>query len=117
MAIERPLVSFQIGDYFISRRYNAVKEFLETSRSITPEMINVQTFISDYENMYKCAIDVGQDAFWVAEPFCGIPWMEAIFGCEVYSTKSSFIALMPKTVYKIESFIFDQENKWLVDIP
>jgi len=32
------------------------------------------------------------DNFFTATPFPGIPWMEAMLGCDVYSTESSFMA-------------------------
>jgi hypothetical protein len=37
---------------------------------------------------------MGQDGFRVAEPFSGIPWMEAIFVRNVYGTKNNFVSYL-----------------------
>ena len=112
-ALKRPLVSFQVGDYFVSKRIKAAAHLLRDGNKITPEMLNVDSLLDDFERMYQESCQTGQDAFWVAEPFCGIPWMEAIFGCEIYGTKSSFISRpYVKTVRDLKKIQFNPENPW-----
>lgn len=111
--LKRPLVSFQLDDYFVSKRIKAAGHLLTDGRRITPEMLDVDCFLYDFERMYRESCQTGQDAFWVAEPFCGIPWMEAIFGCEIYGTKSSFISHpYIETAEDLKQIEFNPENAW-----
>lgn len=67
------------------------KTTLVKGKRITPDMLDVHSFLEDYERMYQETCDLGQGAFRTAEPFPVIPWMEAIVGCEVYATDASFV--------------------------
>ena len=53
---------------------NGLKQLLLLvhNKEILPEMINPKDFLADYERQYQESLETGQDAFWVAEPFCGI---------------------------------------------
>jgi hypothetical protein len=112
--LDRPLVSFQLHDYFISNRMHASAKLRIDKQKIEPAMLDVDSFLDDYERMYHEACATGQDGFWVAEPFCGIPWMEAIFGCDIYATQNSFISShcidTPEGLKKIR---FDADNPWV----
>lgn len=90
--VDRPLVGFIIGSYFPVHRYEAAHNLLKGGQQITAENINVEDFIRDYERLYGYSIATDQDAFWVAEPFTGIPWMEAIVGCDIYGSRDSMWA-------------------------
>ena len=79
----RPLASFRVGDFFFSRHFRAAHSLLEPDRPIDPGMIDVTAFLADYERMFAESEAIGQDGFWTAEPFTGIPWMEAILGCPI----------------------------------
>lgn len=91
-----PLVAFSIGNYFISRRYNAADALLVDGKKIEPEMINVQDFREDYLRMYRESEAIDHDMVYVAEPYTGLPWIEAMLGADVYATKNSFIATVTK---------------------
>ncbi|MBN2551184.1 MAG: hypothetical protein JXB06_00380 [Spirochaetales bacterium] len=91
----KPLVGFSIGDYFVSRRFRAAETFLSSPRKIEPEMLDVPAFEADYRRMAEEAAAVPQDVFFTATPFTGIPWMEGMLGCPIYSRESSFIAKSP----------------------
>jgi hypothetical protein len=111
--LKRPLVSFQLDDYFVSKRIKAAAHLLTEGKKITPEMLVVESFLDDFERMYQESCQTGQDAFWVAEPFCGIPWMEAIFGCEIYGMRSSFISHpCIESAQDLKKIKFDPENAW-----
>jgi hypothetical protein len=89
----RPIAAFKVApDFFFSRHFGAAKELLVPGRVITPDMIDVDRFLPDYERMYRTSVELDQDAFWVAEPFTGIPWMEAILGCEIRAGDASFVS-------------------------
>jgi len=113
-ALKRPLVSFQLNDYFISRRMHAAADLLVEGKRITPDMLDVDRYLEDYERMYQEACATGQDGFWVAEPFNGIPWMEAILGCEIHGTKSSFVSQpCMDSPAALKTMAFDPDNAWV----
>jgi len=87
-----PLIGFSLGSYFISKRFNAVSDLLADKQIIKPDMINIDEFALDYINMHEKWSEVEHDIFFTGSPFPGLPWMEAMLGCEIYSTESSFIA-------------------------
>ncbi len=87
-----PLIGFSIGSYFISKRFEAVKELLVERKKIEASMLNVEAFTSDYLRMAEAWDNIDHDIVFTAVPFPGIPWMEAMLGCDVYSTGSSFVA-------------------------
>ena len=110
----KPLVSFRIGTYFFASHYRAAEKLLTSKTRITPDMIDVDSFMEDYERMYNDASALGQSGFWTAEPYTGIPWMEAFWGCEIIATGESFVALpYVKEVRDFEKLQFSMENPWV----
>jgi len=85
-------MGFSPGDYFISRRYEAARGLLAESGMITPDMLDVAAFRDDYERLFALYETLEHDIVFVGTPFPGIPWMEAMLGCDVSSTGSSFVA-------------------------
>ena len=115
-AQEYPPAAFRVvPDFFFSRHYQAARSLLVPNKRISPEMLDVDSFLPDYERMYQTALDLGQDAFWVAEPFTGIPWMEAILGCEILAGSESFISRpWLQSLDDIDTIAFDAKNPWLL---
>ena len=113
--LPRPLASFRLGDYFFSRQFAAARPLLEEYKKITPDMLDVDAFLADYERMFHEVAEIGQDGFWTGEPFTGIPWVEAMLGCEVYGSAASFITRpWAKSVGDLEKIALDPENPWLL---
>jgi hypothetical protein len=112
---EYPPASFRVvPDFFFSRHYEAARPLLVPKRRITPDLLDVDAFMPDYERMYETSVTLGQDGFWVAEPFTGIPWMEAILGCEVLAGSESFISHpWMKSLDEVDAIAFDANNPWL----
>ncbi len=112
--MDSPLVSFKIApDYFFSTHFKASRALLIPGKEITPDMIDVDEFIKDYQKAADEIDAVDQDGFWTAEPFVGFPWMEAICGCKVYATESSYISHHCLSgIEEYEKIIFDSENPW-----
>ncbi|MCL1999805.1 MAG: hypothetical protein FWG74_00080 [Planctomycetes bacterium] len=113
--LAHPLVAFRITpDFFLSRNYHAAHHLLVPGKVILPEMLVVDDFLPDYERMYQESEDIGQDAFFTAEPYISIPWMEAMLGCEVTAGDASFISrhylTSPDQLEKLE---LRADNPWL----
>lgn len=90
--LRHPLAAFRLSpDFFLSRNYHAARGLLAPGRKILPHMLAVDDFLADYERMFQESEDIGQDAFFTAEPYTSIPWMEAMLGCEVVAGEASFI--------------------------
>jgi hypothetical protein len=111
----RPLASFRVGDFFFSRHFKAAHGLLDPDTPIKPEMLDVAAFLPDYERMFQESEAVGQDGFWTAEPFTGIPWMEAILGCTIRAGRESFTSRpwLSSPAEALEKVRFDPENPWL----
>lgn len=110
-----PLVSFRLGDTLVSRHFNAARHLLVEHTRITPEMIHVEDFLADYERMWNDAQSIGQSGIWTGEPFTGIPWMEAMLGCDVFGSVSSFVTEpCVKSLVELERIRFDAENPWFL---
>lgn len=111
--LPRPLASFRIGDFFFSNHFKAAQHLLVDKQTITPDMLDVDTFLEDYERMYQEIQTIGQDGFWVGEPYTGIPWMEAILGCEIVATPNSFISHpRANSIDDLGRIELDLENDW-----
>lgn len=87
---------------------------MRIGREITPDMLRVEDFLPDYERLFQNTEDIGQDAFWTAEPYTAIPWMEAILGCRVVSGEESFVSKpWMASLDDVESLELDPDNPWL----
>jgi len=110
----KPLASFRVGNYFFATHYKAAGKLLHKGLTIVPEMIDVNSFMEDYERQYDEACALGQNGFWTAEPYTGIPWMEAFWGCQIIAEEESFMARpYIKEVRDLEKLRFSMENPWV----
>lgn len=91
-AVERPLVGFRIGSYFPATWFRASESLLKKDRVVSPEHLDPQPFVDDYERLHVQSIELDQDLLWVAEPFMGIPWIEGIVGCRIRGAPESLWA-------------------------
>lgn len=89
---EKPLVGFSRGNYFVSKRFNAIENLLKDGKEINPNMIDVKSFKEDYLRMMKSWEKNKHDIFYTATPFPGFPWLEAMMGAKVFATKNSFVS-------------------------
>ncbi|MCL2479294.1 MAG: hypothetical protein FWF22_07320, partial [Treponema sp.] len=109
-----PLASFRTGSYFVAANYKAAGKLLIKGRRISAEMIDVDSFLEDYEQQYREINSLDQGGFWTAEPFTGIPWMEAFWGCEIYGNGESFTARpFIKNPADLSNLSFSSENPWV----
>ncbi|OFX14149.1 MAG: hypothetical protein A2Z18_06640 [Armatimonadetes bacterium RBG_16_58_9] len=79
---ERPLIGFWVGSNFPLPRYRGSKSLLGQDY-LVPEAVKPEAFLDDYDRIIREGESIGDDMIVVAEPFWGIPWMEAIMGCPV----------------------------------
>ncbi len=82
-----------MGDFFFARHFEAGRALLEPGRRIAPDDIDVAAYAADYERLYGEGEAIGQDGFFTAEPYTGLPWMEAMLGCGIVANAESFASL------------------------
>jgi hypothetical protein len=110
---QRPLLGVAVNITFPAARFAK----LETGPGrITPEMINPESFLADWDRSFVHTEDRAEDLFMVASPYSAVPWMEAIAGCEVYASpaSSSIWTEHPDPSWaSLDGVGFDPENPWL----
>ncbi|MGI6299125.1 MAG: hypothetical protein ACOX1T_08195 [Saccharofermentanales bacterium] len=108
-----PLVSIRVGDVFISRQFRANSQLLKKNHLVKLEDLQVDKYLNDYEEMYQTHEKVAQDGFFVGEPINGFPWMEAICGCDILGSESSFVSKRQfDCLDDLEKIEYSQENPW-----
>jgi hypothetical protein len=83
---------------------------------ITPGMIDPEAFLDDWDRSFARNENRGEELLMVASPYSGIPWMEAIAGCEVYISpeSGSIWAEHPDPSWESLSAVeFNPGNPWL----
>ncbi|MGI6028913.1 MAG: hypothetical protein ACOX81_05855 [Candidatus Heteroscillospira sp.] len=88
---EAPLITMRYGNVFHNRMFRANDHLLKKGLEITPDMIHVEDYLADYERLFGEYDQIEQDGIYACEPICGFPWIEAILGCKVLGTESSFV--------------------------
>ena len=86
------LVALCPGNYLISKRYTAAYGFLDKPREVSPGDFDPEAFRADYQHIFTNYEAAEHDGVFTAVPFVGLPWMEALAGCRIMSTPSSFVA-------------------------
>lgn len=79
---DRPLFGFFHGSEYPMHRYSAAKSILEKT-VLTPDHFPVGPFLDDFEDLFNIHEKCGGDFIWSASAFWGIPWLEAILGCDI----------------------------------
>ena len=111
--MEEPLVSYRIGYYFFADKFKANLPLLEKNHLVTPEQIDVDAYLPDYERMYQACEQTGQTAFFTAEPCTGIPWLEAMCGCPIRGEEVAFMATQTcDDIEDVGEIGYDPENPW-----
>jgi hypothetical protein len=113
---QRPLLGMAVNITFPAVAFAELKG---GKGRITPDMIDAQEFLSDWDRSYKHTQARNEDVLMVASPYSGIPWMEAIAGCEVYATpaSSSIWAEHPDPSWdSLQRVAFDPNNPWLLKL-
>ena len=87
---DRPLLGCNIGS-FVSQQFPRTMQSIPAG-IIGPEDISVDLFLEDCEQLYQDYLEIGDDYPFVGVPFYGIPWLEAIMGCPVVASSTSFWA-------------------------
>ena len=110
---DRPLVAMHVGDWLPVTSYPLGTGALPNG-VVTPESLPIDRFVEDNERLYRVHAEAGGDIAWVAVPYWGIPWLEAILGCTVMKS-SDVVWSEPwvKDYSELDGVCFSPENPWL----
>jgi hypothetical protein len=86
---DRPLLGINVG-FFINQRFPRVMARLPQGR-IGPHDIPIQAFLEDCDDLYRSHRNLGDYPF-VSAAFVGVPWLEAIAGCPIWSSPTGLWA-------------------------
>ncbi|MCG8308791.1 MAG: hypothetical protein MI975_15460 [Cytophagales bacterium] len=78
----RPLFGFYYGSEYPIHRYIAAKSIPEKT-ILRADHFRVESFLDDFERLFDIHEECGGDFIWSASAFWGIPWLEAILGCDI----------------------------------
>ena len=110
---KRPLCVMRLGKHFFSQEFEATKDIITKGHIVTPDQIDVDKYLPDYERMYNDLEQVDHDGVFSADPCTGFPWIEGSFGAEVRGSVVSFVTHKTlEDVEDLEGLTFDPNNPW-----
>jgi len=77
---ERALLGIIHGSEYPLHRYPASAKLPE-SRPLTPDDLDLPGYLRDGDALWQRHEATGDDTFWSASIFWGVPWVEAVIGC------------------------------------
>lgn len=111
---DRPYLGFFLGDEYPNKRYPSYSKLLE-GKPLNPEDFPIETFLNDCETLFQNHQKCGGYLFWTGTPFWGIPWIEAMLGCDLFfvSTSCSITAINTDKKVILETLpVFSESNPW-----
>jgi hypothetical protein len=112
--VDRPLFGSSLFGFFVHTRYPRMAEGLEPGQ-IKPDDILIRNYLEDIDCLFEAYTDLDDDFPFSSGAFYGVPWLEAIMGCEVHFPGTNFYAksmIEDWDAYKWEKPKLDN-NPWL----
>lgn len=109
-----PIVGNFLGTYYPLKRYVGAGTLPDGH--VDPGAIDAAEFRSDYKKLFGQYRRVEGDTIWAGSIFWGIPWMEALTGCDVFADHEtgscrSIRPALPPSPESIPSF--DDTSPWI----
>jgi hypothetical protein len=70
------------------KRYCAASN-LPQDRPLRPDDFKVEAYLADHDYLFEQHESCGGDFIYAADAFWGIPWLEAVLGCELWANHQS----------------------------
>jgi len=86
---DRPLLGFWLGGYYPAEQFPHGTAGWKEGQALHPSDMRMEDFAEDYERLCQLHRQVEDDFFYVGSAYWGIPWMEAILGCPVFSGRQT----------------------------
>lgn len=84
----RPLLGFFTESEYPLRRFSA-SAGLPEDRPLMPADFNPADYLADYDRLFERHEACGGDFIFAADAFWGIPWLEALLGCELRASHAT----------------------------
>ena len=113
-ANDRPLLGFFVGSEYPLHRYNAPHNLPE-NHPLAPSDFDISPYLDDYDRLFDEHEACGGDFIFSASVFWGIPWLEAIVGCDIIAdhTSGSIHSEKPPDFKGPDDIVsFDTESPW-----
>lgn len=111
----RKLLGFFYGSEYPAHRYHAAASLPE-GRDLRPEDFEVETYLKDYEDLYRQMERFPGDFIFSGSAFWGIPWLEATLGCPIrVSRQSGSLYARPPQDFRSGRHVldFDADSPWV----
>lgn len=82
-AVDRPLLGVWVGGYYPAEQFPRGHGGWRVGQSLEPADVRLEAFRDDYERLYRVHREADDDFFYVGSPYWGIPWLEAVLGCDL----------------------------------
>lgn len=111
----KALIGFYVGDEYFGPDFAAAAPLYDSRGPLRPSMIDIPTFMKDYERLYQRYERVSGDTLWSASPVPSFPWIPAFIGCQIYGKGNAFweesVPISLKAIREIE---LSPRNAWLM---
>lgn len=111
---EGPILGFYLESYYPLKRFRAASKL--PHGVFSPNDLFVDDYMRDEERLYNLYEDFGGDLIYTGSAFWGVPWLEAIIGCEAFADKETGSSRSVHTT-KINKALklsdFDKGNPWV----
>ena len=77
-----------------------------------PQDVDPAPILDEYDKVALTREQIGDDLIGTAEPLMGIPWLEAICGCQVVASDTSVWPQSPPEGTRIDGIEFSEDNPW-----
>jgi hypothetical protein len=84
-----PLVGRWIGGYYPAEQFPRGTANWSLEQRLDSPDVRFSPFAEDYESLYRAHQAANDDFFYVGSAYWGIPWLEAILGCQVSVTAAN----------------------------
>jgi hypothetical protein len=108
---DRPLLGLRLKSYFPMRDFEGGPH----SGTLSADQFKAEDYFDDYERLYAMYDQAMGDQIYVASACRGVPWLEAILGCEIKAGSDSMWARPHLNDWaKLDTIRFDPNNPWFV---
>jgi len=110
---DRPVLGMRLKSYFPMQDFKGGPH----SGMVTPDQLKAEDYFGDYEHLYEMYTRAIGDQIYVASACRGVPWLEAILGCEIEAGTDTMWARAHLNDWsELDAVRFDPGNLWFLKL-
>jgi len=110
---DRPVLGLRLKSYFPMRDFKGGPH----SGIVNPDHLKAEDYFDDYERLYAMYRRAIGDQIYVASACRGVPWLEAILGCEIEAgTDTMWTRPRLNDWTELDTIRFDPSNPWFLKL-